>query len=117
VSMPVGGDDERAREKSPGEMSNAVVGRTSLDWDDPVQDIRKRRPTMQRLDYRYYYHVVVAEEQIRSLRRERRWQAQLRRDGRLSEPRPERRRRWSLADLVCLHLPSRQHVPQEVQGR
>ena len=72
---------------------------------------------MQRLDYRYYYHVVVNEEHIRSLRRDRRLQAQLRRERRLGELRPEGRRRWSVADFICPRLPGGQAVSPEGQGR
>ena len=72
---------------------------------------------MQRLDYRYYYHVVVNEENIRSLRRERLMQAQLRRERRLGEPRPEGRGRRSVADFVCPRLPGGQAASREVQGR
>ena len=72
---------------------------------------------MDRPDYRYYYHVTVTEERIESLRRERRLQAQMRRDRPPSMPRPDGRRRWSVADVVCPRLPGAQRASAEGPGR
>lgn len=59
------------------------------------------------LDYRFHYAVMVTEERVRSLQRERRLLTQLGRVRRLPEPRPEGRRRWSVADFVGLVVPNR----------
>lgn len=60
------------------------------------------------LDYRFNYAeaMLVTEERVRSLRRERRLQAQLTRVRRLQQLRPEGRRRWNLASLLGLVVPN-----------
>jgi hypothetical protein len=62
------------------------------------------------LDYRFNYAdaMLVSEERVHRLRRERRLQAQLRRVRRLPEPRPEGRRRWNLASFLGLVAPDRE---------
>ena len=59
------------------------------------------------LDYRYFYAVTVTEDRIRSLRRERNLQRQFKEVRRQPDPRAEGRRRWSVADVVSLLVPSR----------
>jgi len=57
---------------------------------------------MDMLDYRIHYAVMATEDRVRSLRRERSLLKQLERVPQLPEPRPERRRRWSVAFLIRL---------------
>lgn len=66
--------------------------------------------TTDMLDYRFNYAeaMLVSEERVHRLRRERRLQAQLRRVRRLPEPRPEGRRRWNLASFLGLVTPDRE---------
>ena len=59
------------------------------------------------LDYRFYYHVIVTEEGVRSLQRERRLQAEVRRGRRLPEPVDHGPRRWNFADVVRFVVPNR----------
>ncbi len=62
---------------------------------------------MDMLDYRFHYAVMAAEERVRTLHRERSLQTQLGQVRRLPEPRPQGRRRWSVADFVGLVVPDR----------
>jgi hypothetical protein len=55
----------------------------------------------------FHYAVMLTEDRVRSLRNERRLHAQMGQAQPLQKPRPEGRRRWSVAAFVGFLVPNR----------
>ena len=59
------------------------------------------------LDCRFHYAVMVTEERVRNVLRDRSLQTQLVRIRPSPVPRPEGRRSWSIADFEGVIVPNR----------